>query len=128
MKGRPTKVMPFDVARMERDILEEVHNCREGIWRARDSKTILKRHGSDAHDRLNVVIEYLIDEGFLIPLYIPGEKTSTNWGERNHAKGVEKIAGNPTPGSHMAESKLVSDGSRYSRNSRWNRLHNQRLG
>ena len=91
MEGHPTKLKPFDVARMERDILEEVHYCREGVWSARDSKTILKRHGSDAYDRLNVVVEYLIDEGFLIPLYIPGEKTSTNLVRGITPKGLRRL-------------------------------------
>ena len=57
----------FDAARMERDILEAVHTLGSIDPNSSASAILLERYDSESPQRLHVVIESLVDEGFLIP-------------------------------------------------------------
>ena len=66
-KDDTKEIGAFDVARMERDILEAVYTLGGIDPGSPASAKLLERYGSEAPHRLHVVIESLVDEGLLIP-------------------------------------------------------------
>ena len=64
----------FDVTQMERDILEAIHTQGDGDIGyfngsfSLASQVLLAKYGND-DDRLTVVIDYLVEERYLFPLY-----------------------------------------------------------
>ena len=64
----------FDVTRMELDILEAIHTQGDGDIGyfngsfSPASQVLLEKYGND-DDRLTVVIDYLVEERYLFPLY-----------------------------------------------------------
>ncbi len=64
MKSRPEE-NAFDVARMERDILEDVlHTSRTDVWNSAKSKMVLDR--PHIRGRIDALVAHLFDDGLLV--------------------------------------------------------------
>ena len=72
--GLAVTAKAFDVKQMERDILEAIHTLGNGDIGyfngsfSPASQVLFEKYGND-DDRLTVVIDYLVEERYLFPLY-----------------------------------------------------------